>query len=404
MCENWENRAAEPAADARRVASDARWDGTVVDGTRLRTAAIGGLVVCGLLAGGAAVPIAVGDPGSGGAGQDHGSQTSEDSTGGRGVNGAVKSDDNGGNLGGGVNAKRDQDSGDPKDNNPDPKDPAGPEGPGVPGDPKNPDPKDPAGPEGPGVPGDPKNPDPKGPAGPKDPGVPGDPIAPADLNSSAELVGTIGGTSFWTWLIQLLTGSGGTGGGSSDTDGGRDRNAVRTVADIPVDEQRELAEVVVLLAVLGAIVGLQDDAGDGATGGGGGGAGPASLPLAQFAASDAVTELIAPAAVDERLPAPGPPPTVSMLPPEPVPVAGPNHPTLGPASVPMPGATGRLPDDFRVGYPAYLRSASMSEVARMAMLGLGGLITLTAAGGVIGYRQAKAGLAVRAAGTGRFLQ
>jgi hypothetical protein len=38
------------------------------------------------------------------------------------------------------------------------------------------------------------------------------------------------------------------------------------------------------------------------------------------------------------------------------------------------------------------------------MLGLGGLITLTAAGGVIGYRQAKAGLAVRAAGTGRFLQ
>jgi hypothetical protein len=38
------------------------------------------------------------------------------------------------------------------------------------------------------------------------------------------------------------------------------------------------------------------------------------------------------------------------------------------------------------------------------MLGLSGLIVLTAAGGVVGYRQAKAGLAVRAAGTARFLQ
>ena len=66
--------------------------------------------------------------------------------------------------------------------------------------------------------------------------------------------------------------------------------------------------------------------------------------------------------------------------------------------------TPSLPDGFRVGYATYLRSASIGEVASLAGLGVSGLAALTAFGGLIGFRQAKAGLAVRAAGTARFLQ
>ncbi len=40
----------------------------------------------------------------------------------------------------------------------------------------------------------------------------------------------------------------------------------------------------------------------------------------------------------------------------------------------------------------------------MALAGVAGLFAFTALGGLIGYRQAKAGHAVRAAGTSRFLQ
>jgi hypothetical protein len=70
------------------------------------------------------------------------------------------------------------------------------------------------------------------------------------------------------------------------------------------------------------------------------------------------------------------------------------------------GPMGRkaLPESFRAGYPEYLRSARMGEVAGVAAPGIAGILILTAAGGLVGYRQAKAGLAVRAAGTARFLQ
>jgi hypothetical protein len=62
-----------------------------------------------------------------------------------------------------------------------------------------------------------------------------------------------------------------------------------------------------------------------------------------------------------------------------------------------------VPDSFRAGYPEYLRSARMAEVAGLAVPGIAGILALTAAGGLVGYRQAKAGLAVRAGGTARFL-
>lgn len=44
--------------------------------------------------------------------------------------------------------------------------------------------------------------------------------------------------------------------------------------------------------------------------------------------------------------------------------------------------------DFRPGYPDYLRAAGLSEVAAVAVPGFAGIITLTAAGGLVGYRQA----------------
>lgn len=45
--------------------------------------------------------------------------------------------------------------------------------------------------------------------------------------------------------------------------------------------------------------------------------------------------------------------------------------------------------DFRPGYPDYLRAAGLSEVAAVAVPGFAGIITLTAAGGLVGYRQAR---------------
>jgi hypothetical protein len=50
---------------------------------------------------------------------------------------------------------------------------------------------------------------------------------------------------------------------------------------------------------------------------------------------------------------------------------------------------------LREGYPQYLRSARMAQVATVALPGLGGLIALTASGGVIGFRQANSGRYLR---------
>ncbi len=64
----------------------------------------------------------------------------------------------------------------------------------------------------------------------------------------------------------------------------------------------------------------------------------------------------------------------------------------------------QVPDSFRVGYPNYLRDAKIGEVAVFALPGIAGILALTALGGFLGYRQAKAGHVVRAAGTARFLR
>jgi hypothetical protein len=58
---------------------------------------------------------------------------------------------------------------------------------------------------------------------------------------------------------------------------------------------------------------------------------------------------------------------------------------------------------YRAGYGEYLRSAGLPEVAAVAVPGIVGMLLLTSAGGLVGYRQAKAGHAVRIGGTARFL-
>lgn len=45
----------------------------------------------------------------------------------------------------------------------------------------------------------------------------------------------------------------------------------------------------------------------------------------------------------------------------------------------------------------------MTDLAEAALPGTVGLLGLSGLGGLIGYRQAKAGFALRAAGTARFL-
>jgi hypothetical protein len=58
---------------------------------------------------------------------------------------------------------------------------------------------------------------------------------------------------------------------------------------------------------------------------------------------------------------------------------------------------------YRIGYTEYLRAAGLSQVAALAVPGVAGMLVLTCAGGLFGYRQAKAGHAVHTSGTARFV-
>lgn len=61
-----------------------------------------------------------------------------------------------------------------------------------------------------------------------------------------------------------------------------------------------------------------------------------------------------------------------------------------------------LPASYRAGYGEYLRTAGMPQVIAVAVPGATGIMLLTGAGGLIGYRQARAGRAIRASGSARF--
>ncbi|RDH77392.1 hypothetical protein DVS77_15825 [Mycolicibacterium moriokaense] len=89
-----------------------------------------------------------------------------------------------------------------------------------------------------------------------------------------------------------------------------------------------------------------------------------------------------------------------------IPRAVPAEPPAGriapPANV---GSNVAVPNSsYRIGYTEYLRTAGLPQVAALAVPGLAGILVLTGAGGLVGYRQAKAGHAVRVAGTARFMR
>jgi hypothetical protein len=62
------------------------------------------------------------------------------------------------------------------------------------------------------------------------------------------------------------------------------------------------------------------------------------------------------------------------------------------------------PVAFRAGYDDYLRNAGMGEIAAVAAPGAAAILLLSAGGGFIGYRQARAGHLVRTEGLARFLR
>jgi hypothetical protein len=67
------------------------------------------------------------------------------------------------------------------------------------------------------------------------------------------------------------------------------------------------------------------------------------------------------------------------------------------------GGPAAAPGSFRVGYAEQLRTAEISRIVALALPGLAGLVVLTAAGGVVGYRQAKAGHVIRTSDFARYM-
>lgn len=81
------------------------------------------------------------------------------------------------------------------------------------------------------------------------------------------------------------------------------------------------------------------------------------------------------------------------------------EPAVGRQAPPAEAAhdAGPPPASYRTGYTDYLRSAGISQVAALAAPGLAGLLILTGLAGLFGYRQAKAGHAVRTGRAARFV-
>ena len=83
---------------------------------------------------------------------------------------------------------------------------------------------------------------------------------------------------------------------------------------------------------------------------------------------------------------------------------------VSPAAIPGPRvavavpAAPAPPAPERLGYPEVLRDADVVTLLSRALPGLAAMFGMTALGGVLGYRQARAGYLLRAAGTGRFLR
>jgi hypothetical protein len=92
-------------------------------------------------------------------------------------------------------------------------------------------------------------------------------------------------------------------------------------------------------------------------------------------------------------------PTPAVLPS----VTMPLSPATGKPRVTSPSTEMGAQASFRAGYSDDLRKAPTAELMMVALPGAGGILLLTAGGGFIGYRQARAGLWVRTRGVERFL-
>lgn len=78
--------------------------------------------------------------------------------------------------------------------------------------------------------------------------------------------------------------------------------------------------------------------------------------------------------------------------------------TAGQPNPPASGASNEAaPASLRAGYGDYLRTAGIGKMAAVAVPGITGILIITAAGALLGYRQARAGHAVRANATARFV-
>jgi hypothetical protein len=104
------------------------------------------------------------------------------------------------------------------------------------------------------------------------------------------------------------------------------------------------------------------------------------------------------------VPAPqGPPaPNLPVIPQQP---QGVQHPptTHRPIPADVPGSP-ELPASFRAGYADSLRAADVGQLLVATMPGVAGMLTFTAAGGLLGYRQARAARMLPPANIARFLQ
>lgn len=107
------------------------------------------------------------------------------------------------------------------------------------------------------------------------------------------------------------------------------------------------------------------------------------------------------------------PPLPAVVPPLPAapPGAGlpstPSRPSMNRPSPQRPAADSlgvrSIPDSFRTGYADYLRAASTTDLLFAVLPGVAGMVLLTAAGGVAGFRQARAAQTLPSPQIARFL-
>ncbi|MGV0742783.1 hypothetical protein [Mycolicibacterium sp. XJ870] len=138
-------------------------------------------------------------------------------------------------------------------------------------------------------------------------------------------------------------------------------------------------------------------------------AGPAAGPAAAAGPAVPQAPVLAPPVVVPPMPVVVPP--LPVAPPGGAPGA-PGAPSTNPPTVNLPNSEpprpdslppNAVPESFRIGYADYLRTASTTDLLFAALPGLAGMVLLTAAGGAVGFRQARAAQTLPSPQIARFL-